>query len=502
MTIHHLILPVGTRIGVYEIKDVLKISSFDITYRAWNHHFKDWVVVLEYFPSDLVMRDSDGLNVKPKSLIDAPDFEYGLKAFVDQAERLIQIESPNIDAVENFLSFNGTAYLIMSDVGGVPLSNLDWSSVSFTTSEFRKMLVAMLQILQKLHENNIIHGGIQPAAILLSKKGDLLLTDFCGARLALASHSRKCVYVLADGYAPVEQYEDIGKTDVTSDFYSLAATFYYCMTQQKPTAAQDRVECLSNGEADPLAMFSISSKNSSDAGIENIINRMLLLNQGERPQTVDEILSVLKREGGDSDQAVDSEPKQKVSTNNILWIFVLFVVAILTTIELMSLRSNPDVAQFSTDLSALKPNAEQSMVDLDEDEMDDVVDDESVQQVVPVDHLSSESLQSDSKQMSEKHSVNWYLDAAQIAINELRLVTPPSDNAYEYLQEVLVVEPENDTALLGLQKMVDLYIQFIDKARFDGQINTAWVYLLRAESILPDSPELKHVRMELLNLNE
>ena len=62
--IHDQILPEGTQLGVYEIKEASKIDTFDITYRAWNHHLKERVEIQEYFPNDFAIRANDGLGVR------------------------------------------------------------------------------------------------------------------------------------------------------------------------------------------------------------------------------------------------------------------------------------------------------------------------------------------------------------------------------------------------------------------------------------------------------
>jgi hypothetical protein len=48
-----------------------------------------------------------------------------------------------------------------------------------------------------------------------------------------------------------------------------------------------------------------------------------------------------------------------------------------------------------------------------------------------------------------------------------------------------------------LQKIVDRYVQFIGKARIEGRLNDAKLYLQRAESVLPDDPKLQGIRAEL-----
>ena len=97
--LHDQILPTGTQLGVYEIKGVLKVGAFDITYHAWNHHLKERVDIQEFFPHELAVRTNGGLGTEPKSPNDKENFEYGLKTFVDYAELLTQIEHPNIVAI-------------------------------------------------------------------------------------------------------------------------------------------------------------------------------------------------------------------------------------------------------------------------------------------------------------------------------------------------------------------------------------------------------------------
>ncbi|SES64758.1 hypothetical protein SAMN05216326_101119 [Nitrosomonas marina] len=94
-------------------------------------------------------------------------------------------------------------------------------------------------------------------------------------------------------------------------------------------------------------------------------------------------------------------------------------------------------------------------------------------------------------------TITQHLAAAEAALKDLRMTTPPGNNAYEHYQAVLAVEPGNAEARAGIQKMVDMYIYFAEKAITDGEENTARVYLQRAEKLSPGSPRLKNLRNEL-----
>ena len=546
---HNQILPENTRIGVYEIKNVLKIDPFNITYHAWNHHLNTWAVVHEYFPCDFAIRGIDGLSVEPKFSKERENFEYGLKEFLKQGEILTRIEHPNIVGAENTLQLNDTAYLIVSNQKGMSSLNLKYSPATFSEATAKFILISMLNALQKIHENNIVHGGINPGAILLSKHGKPVLTDFAAARLALAAHAGKLNSELRPGYAPVEQYEPTKESGPATDFYALGATMYYCMTHSHPVATQDRLIVISKNKPDPMVLLSSSLRTIYNANFLKIIDWMLRPEYNERPQSAADILAVL---GSDSirDQAVFAGLRQE--TNDIvnknpaakehIWIVVLVGIIVLNvgglwlgekSTELLNGSSittvDSHLSQQSSDLSIIEPmNNEKQPVAL----VDNVLDIEATENETPVskkqsaelgekkrlesraddnqleadkiqqpleadDTLSLLKAQVTPRKTAASDSTKRLLAAAEKAIGEMRFTTPVGNSAYEFYQMVLLADPTNAEALAGLRIIVDKYIRLIEEARVEGLSNTARVYLQRAEAVLPNEPKLQSIRAEL-----
>ncbi len=289
-------LPLGTHLGVYEIKEVSKIDMFQITYRAWNHHLKEWVMIQEYFPQNFVIRANTGLNVEAKSPNDKKNFDYGLNAFLDQAENLSQIEHPNVVKAENILQFNKTAYLVTGFQDGALLAKLTGSKTPFADTELKFILVSILEALKKVHEKNMVHGNIQPETIMLGKDGEPLLTGFAGASLATAAHTGKLAGEVSVYSAP-EFYEQAFKIGPASDFYGLGATIYCCMTGNAPTASPSRMVAQSKGQLDPvLAALSESMETTYSTELVQAIKWMLQPKYDDRPQSVDEIVTLLNAE--------------------------------------------------------------------------------------------------------------------------------------------------------------------------------------------------------------
>ncbi|WP_295623553.1 serine/threonine-protein kinase [uncultured Nitrosomonas sp.] len=565
--IHDQILPEGTQIGVYEIKGVAKVGSFDITYRAWNHHLKERVKIREYFPHDFAIRAMDGLGVEPKFLTDKEKFDYGLKAFLDQAEILTQIEHPNIAVTENILSLNGTAYLIMGTQEGMPLSKLLEARASLAETELKFILVSVLSALQKIHEHKIVHGGIQPAVILIGKDGEPLLINFTAARLAIAARTSRFAEELAIGYAPAEQYEIDNKPGPATDFYALGAILYACMTHQSPVAAQTRKTILGRGESDPMSDLSGSPDIAYSAELLQAVQWMLRPEYQDRPQSAEEILALLKSEHASGTKtsaakqmATEPVAHSRSAANNKLLMGVMAGIVALVAVGLWfdenpagssddgsgivateplfqrnpgkvtgtpETKEDSSVASVATEANPesssdkISKTAQEVLNEAENQPAEGIPFPESLAIVEPARNAReatkpvSDNAQplaaaddASSPQSTQQNSpvkpmdaglIKKHLVAAEKAMKAERFTTPARDNAYKYYQMVLTMESNNAEALAGLQRMVDRYIQFIEKSKTEGKLGAAKLYLQRAESVLPDDPKLQKIRAELAN---
>lgn len=117
---------------------------------------------------------------------------------------------------------------------------------------------------------------------------------------------------------------------------------------------------------------------------------------------------------------------------------------------------------------------------------------------MPAINSSSESKQQvASKQPIDAASLKKHLAAAEKAMKAGRFTTPLKDNAHKHYQAALAIDPNNAQANAGLKKIVDRYVQYIEKAKSTGQSNRVELYLQRAEAVLPDDPKLQKIRAAL-----
>jgi serine/threonine protein kinase len=155
----------------------------------------------------------------------------------------------------------------------------------------RTVFPEVLSGVKELHDNHILHLDIKPANILLRAGGHPLLIDF-GAVKHLKGDANLEVkgHTLTQGFAPIEQHNH-GNIGPWTDIYAIGATMYSCITGKPPPAAPERVK-KNKLEA---TIRSFEKKGYSTGLLEAIIAAMKM-DMTERPQNVDEFMSLLDAE--------------------------------------------------------------------------------------------------------------------------------------------------------------------------------------------------------------
>ena len=235
-------LPAGTILTdgafrSYEIGAVKGQGGFGITYVAMDLRRKLRVAIKEFYPMQCAQRT--GINVSPQPGAEQI-FAGGQSNFLLEAKMLAAL--PPLDSVVQIMDYfeiNGTAYIVMEYLDGVPLHQLVMQNGSIPARHLFSRLPPLMRSLQQLHAANIIHRDISPDNIMWMPDGTLKLLDFGSARHL--EDGKSVSIQLKHGFAPVEQYRTKGQGPYT-DIYALCATIYYCITGQVPPHAVERLE--------------------------------------------------------------------------------------------------------------------------------------------------------------------------------------------------------------------------------------------------------------------
>jgi predicted alpha/beta-hydrolase family hydrolase len=286
-------LAIGSRLESYEIRDVLGVGGFGITYKGYDHSLHCDVAIKEYLPHGLALRTPDGTTVVPKSKNDEKYYEYGLKRFLDEARILAKFKERAIVRVSRFLEANGTAYLVMDYEDGESLAEYLNRSGVLNEGEIRAVLVPILEGLRAVHDKDVLHRDIKPGNIFLRRDGPPVLLDFGAARQALGEQTRTMTGIVTPGYAPFEQYGALGRQGPWTDLYALGATLYHCATGRAPVEAPDRIAALQEGAPDPMKPAREAGAGRCAPELLAVIDWMLAPNARDRPQSADEALARL-----------------------------------------------------------------------------------------------------------------------------------------------------------------------------------------------------------------
>ncbi len=206
--VHLDALPGGTRLGEFELQDLLGVGGFGLVYRAYDHSLHRQVAIKEYMPSALASRPV-GLSLSVRSSSDQATYQSGLQSFIAEARLLAQFDHPSLVKVYRFFEANNTAYMVMPLYSGITLKEARSQMTAPPPEEWlRTVLWSILQALQVLHENSTLHRDVSPDNIFLQDMGPPVLLDLGAARRAISSKSRKLTAILKVNYAPIEQYAE------------------------------------------------------------------------------------------------------------------------------------------------------------------------------------------------------------------------------------------------------------------------------------------------------
>ncbi len=302
-------LPLGTKLGEYEIRDVLGQGGFGITYKAWDSVLACFVAIKEYFPKHLALRATDSISIRPITQGDAESYQRGLQSFVQEARVLAQFQHPGVVPVKRMVQANSTAYMVMGFVEGKSLSEIiKLSPERLSPNNVVKWTTQLLSALEKIHSAGLLHRDIKPSNIYIDEHGNAMLLDFGAARRVVAEASHSITGVVSAGYSPVEQYaETVKNQGPWTDIYSLSATLYRCVRGEKPKEATERRDAMDDDEDDPVIALDPAHFPSYPEGFIRAINLGMAVLRKKRPQSVAQFRVVMTHASASSETRPEAE---------------------------------------------------------------------------------------------------------------------------------------------------------------------------------------------------
>ncbi len=98
---------------------------------------------------------------------------------------------------------------------------------------------------------------------------------------------------------------------------------------------------------------------------------------------------------------------------------------------------------------------------------------------------------------NNQQQIRTLLEQANRAIGYDHLTGPQPGNAYDLFQQVLVLDPQNEDALRGPEKITERFVALALEAANRWQLVQARSLLSRAKEIMPDHPSISPTQTQL-----
>jgi len=415
------ILPIGTRIGEFEITDIIGWGGFGIVYLVYDHSLQREVALKEYMPSSFATRDTHG-QITMKSASSKDVFLAGLRSFINEARLLAHFDHPSLVKVYRFWESNGTAYMVMPFYQGITLKEKILNTDKLPDEKWLKdLLFQLLDALNVLHKDKpqCLHRDISPDNILILPNGRALLLDFGAARRVISDMTQSLTVILKPGYAPIEQYAD--ETNLTqgswTDIYALAAVIYFAIARKTPTPSVSRLV------SDKLIPLSEFAQNKYSVAFLKSIDKALAVKPENRPQNIDEFRKLLGiTQTQTTSDNFNTSNKPASNKGKIFTILSTVTVALVIGVTL-----NPDIIDFQSE----PPVITTSDNDIQSIQFD-----------------STHELEAIFKSRDRSHAVTISIDKAQVVINKDQLHFKIRSAKSGYLYILAVGTNQSDFLLL------------------------------------------------------
>jgi tRNA A-37 threonylcarbamoyl transferase component Bud32 len=194
-------------------------------------------------------------------------------------------------------SKDGLTYIAMEYLPGIDLRRYLDTYGKMPIKEALRTVIQVSRALEYAHDKGVIHRDIKPENIMLpgkKGKGKVVLMDFGVAHAAyLGTVGTRSTYLGTPYYMSPDQISH-RKVDGRSDIYSLGVVFFEMLTGQRPFDDFDPLKVLiKHRETPPPKPRSVNRK--IPVALERVILKMLAKRPTERYQSVEALLTALKK---------------------------------------------------------------------------------------------------------------------------------------------------------------------------------------------------------------
>jgi len=268
---------IGQSLGRYHILEQLGEGGMATVYKAYDTRLETDVAVKVIRTENLTLGT----------------MERALKRFEREAKALARLTHPNIVKVTDYGEYEGKPYLVMPYLPGGTLKERLGQPIPWR--EAARLLISIAEALDFAHSQNMIHRDVKPSNILLTQRGQPMLTDFGIAKILdleeTADLTGTGMGIGTPEYMAPEQWT--GKTSTQSDQYALGVVLYEMLTGRKPYTADTPAAILLKQATEPLPRPSQFARDLPEK-VERLLLKVLARNPADRYPSIGEFATALE----------------------------------------------------------------------------------------------------------------------------------------------------------------------------------------------------------------
>jgi tRNA A-37 threonylcarbamoyl transferase component Bud32 len=268
----------GKTLGNYRLVERIGRGGMATVYKAYQPALERYVAVK-------VMHEQ----------LAAEDAQF-LKRFQREAKAIATLRHPNIVQVFDFGVEDDISYMVMEYLEGANLKDelqaLAERGETMPLGEVQRIFRAIAGAVEHAHSQGMTHRDLKPANVMLTTKGDVVLTDFGIARIVGGTHYTATGAIIGTpAYMSPEQGQGQAG-DERSDVYALGVILYELVTGRVPFDADTPLAVIFKHISDPLPLPR-HLNSALPEGVEKVILKALAKNPGDRYQRASDMANAL-----------------------------------------------------------------------------------------------------------------------------------------------------------------------------------------------------------------
>jgi serine/threonine-protein kinase len=208
-------------IGRYEVRGILGEGGMATVLEGW----------------DPVLHRTLAVKLVDKTKLDLETKEETLRRFKREAQAAARLAHANVVQVYEYGEEGDYCFIAMEHVAGKPLTAYLSEGLKTELQRVRDIIGQLLDALAYSHAQGVIHRDIKPGNLLVTREGNIKVTDFGIARMETSNVTQHGHMLGTPSYMSPEQY--LGETpDGRADLFSAGVLLYELLTSVKPFAGE------------------------------------------------------------------------------------------------------------------------------------------------------------------------------------------------------------------------------------------------------------------------